>query len=61
MADPSPQPDPSADRAAAAPLFEPFRLTGPASLDLRNRVVMAPMTRRLAPDDRAPDDRIAAY
>ncbi|MEO1129111.1 MAG: 12-oxophytodienoate reductase [Planctomycetota bacterium] len=39
-------------------LFEPLTI-GP--LQLRNRVVMAPMTRRKAPDDCVPDDAIAAY
>ncbi len=45
-------------RHAAAPLFEPFEGAG---LRLRNRVVMAPMTRRRAPDDRVPDGPMAAY
>ncbi|MBL0928324.1 MAG: 12-oxophytodienoate reductase [Phycisphaerales bacterium] len=39
-------------------LFAPARFAG---LALRNRVAMAPMTRRKAPDDRVPDERIAAY
>jgi 2,4-dienoyl-CoA reductase-like NADH-dependent reductase (Old Yellow Enzyme family) len=46
------------DRRAAAPLFTPFEGGG---LRLRNRVVMAPMTRRMAPDDRVPNEEIAAY
>jgi 2,4-dienoyl-CoA reductase-like NADH-dependent reductase (Old Yellow Enzyme family) len=40
------------------PLFRPFAI---GSLSLRNRVVMAPMTRRKAPADGVPDERIAAY
>ncbi len=40
-----------------APLFEPFRLK---SLELKNRIVMAPMTRERCPDG-IPDDQVAAY
>lgn len=40
-----------------APLFEPFRL---GSLDLRNRVVMAPMTRWMSPGQ-MPGADVAAY
>ncbi len=39
-------------------LFEPVTIAG---LPMRNRIVMAPMTRRKAPDDRVPDDAIARY
>ena len=41
----------------AEPLFRPFRL---GSLELRNRVVMAPMTRSFSPDG-VPGDAVAAY
>lgn len=41
-----------------APLFRPVEIR---SLRLRNRVVMAPMTRRKAPPDGVPDERMAAY
>ncbi|WP_337188059.1 NADH:flavin oxidoreductase [Phenylobacterium sp.] len=40
-----------------APLLSPFRIR---SLDLRNRVVMAPMTRNFSPDGR-PGEDVAAY
>lgn len=39
-------------------LFQPVTIAG---LAMRNRVVMAPMTRRKAPDSRVPDDAIARY
>mgnify|MGYP006274836967 CR=1 FL=1 len=58
---PKPERDPAHDPAAAeavAPLFERFHAPG---LDLRNRLTMAPMTRRLAPDDRVPSPEMAAY
>ena len=51
-------PDHAEHAAACAPLFTPFRAAG---LDLRTRVVMAPMTRRLAPDDGVPTPDMAAY
>jgi 2,4-dienoyl-CoA reductase-like NADH-dependent reductase (Old Yellow Enzyme family) len=41
-------------------LFRPIELDR-GRLSLRNRLVMAPMTRRLAPDDRVPTPDIAAY
>ena len=39
-------------------LFEPVTI---GALDLPNRLVMAPMTRRCAPDDRVPTPEMAAY
>ena len=39
-------------------LFQPVTIAG---LTLRNRIVMAPMTRRKAPDDRVPHEAIARY
>ncbi len=39
-------------------LFEPFELN---NLSLRNRIVMAPMTRTSASDDGVPTDAMAAY
>ena len=47
-----------ASAAAAAPLFEPFRL-GP--LELPSRVVMAPMTRSFCPNGVPGDDVVAYY
>src|SRR5215210_3230422 len=44
---------------AYGPLFQPVEIG--ASLRLRNRVAMAPMTRRKAPADGVPDERVAAY
>ncbi len=44
--------------ASVAPLFEPVTIAG---VEQRNRIVMAPMTRRKAPDNRVPSDEIAAY
>ena len=46
----------TADTVSA--LFQPVTIAG---LAMRNRIVMAPMTRRKAPDDRVPDDAIARY
>lgn len=43
---------------AAAPMFEPFLST---RLSLRNRVVMAPMTRRMAAEDGIATAEIVAY
>ncbi|MEM1423404.1 MAG: 12-oxophytodienoate reductase, partial [Planctomycetota bacterium] len=43
---------------SVASLFEPVTVAG---LAMRNRIVMAPMTRRKAPDDRVPNDAIARY
>jgi 2,4-dienoyl-CoA reductase-like NADH-dependent reductase (Old Yellow Enzyme family) len=40
-----------------SPLFEPFKLR---SLEIRNRVVMAPMTRSKSPDE-TPGDDVALY
>jgi 2,4-dienoyl-CoA reductase-like NADH-dependent reductase (Old Yellow Enzyme family) len=40
-----------------SPLFEPFKLK---SLEIRNRVVMAPMTRSKSPDE-TPGDDVALY
>jgi 2,4-dienoyl-CoA reductase-like NADH-dependent reductase (Old Yellow Enzyme family) len=48
----------AAGEGAIARLFEPVEAGG---LALRNRIVMAPMTRRLAPDDRVPSEAMAAY
>lgn len=39
------------------PLFEPFKLK---SLEIRNRVVMAPMTRSKSPDE-TPGEDVATY
>lgn len=41
-----------------APLFEPFKCK---SLDLRNRIVMAPMTRSFSPDGVLPREAAAYY
>lgn len=46
------------DPSRYEPFFRPFEGAG---LRLRNRIVMAPMTRRKAPDDRVPEETIAAY
>ena len=43
--------------SSAAPLFEPFKLK---SLELPNRIVMAPMTRGFSPNG-VPTDDVAAY
>ena len=43
--------------SSAAALFEPFKLK---SLNLENRIVMAPMTRGFSPDG-VPTDDVAAY
>ncbi len=48
----------SPDAAAYAALFEPIEVAG---MRLRNRITMAPMTRRLAPDDCVPSEAMAAY
>jgi len=48
---------PSPDAAKFAPLFEPFWLGG---LELRNRIVMAPMTRCLSPNG-VPGPDVADY
>jgi 2,4-dienoyl-CoA reductase-like NADH-dependent reductase (Old Yellow Enzyme family) len=48
------------DPALYEPFFRPIELCG-GKLSLRNRLAMAPMTRRLAPDDRVPTPEIAAY
>ncbi|GAB4547075.1 MAG: NADH:flavin oxidoreductase [Phycisphaerales bacterium] len=50
-----PEPTLASDISA---LFQPVTIAG---LALRNRIVMAPMTRRKAPADRVPDDAIARY
>lgn len=50
--------DDALSRAPYEPFFRPFES---GTLRLRNRIAMAPMTRRLAPDDRVPEERIAAY
>jgi 2,4-dienoyl-CoA reductase-like NADH-dependent reductase (Old Yellow Enzyme family) len=49
---------PEAAAERVAPLFERAELAG---LELCNRIAMAPMTRRLAPDDRVPSQAIADY
>ena len=55
----SPAPAPaSGAQGAVARLFRPVELK---ALSLRNRVVMAPMTRRMAADDGIPTDAIVAY
>lgn len=46
------------DPADYAPLFDPFSFAG---LELANRIVMAPMTRRLSPDNRVPGEDTARY
>ncbi len=49
---------PSLSAAQVAPLFEPTNLAG---LDVCNRIAMAPMTRRLSPDDRVPSQAVVDY
>ena len=43
--------------STVAALFQPFRLK---SLDLKNRIVMAPMTRSFSPEG-VPGEDVAAY
>ncbi len=54
--------EPEGPDAASAyePFFRPFTIER-GGLTLRNRLAMAPMTRRLAPDDRVPTEAMAAY
>lgn len=49
---------PSLSAEQVAPLFEPVNLAG---LELCNRIAMAPMTRRLTPDDRVPSQAVVDY
>jgi len=49
---------PSLSAAQVSPLFEPVNLAG---LELCNRIAMAPMTRRLSPDNRVPSQAVVEY
>lgn len=49
---------PEAAAERVAPLFERADLAG---IELCNRIAMAPMTRRLAPDDRVPSQAVVDY